>query len=121
MSKLLGQIIYKSSWRGIKVNKVNRFFPSSKLCSSCNFKNQDLQSEEVWTCPNCGVGHNRDENASKNLQNYTNPCWSGFYKHLEGVKPNKRSEGLPGSMGQVVNSKKLLKTKPKRMSKVEIF
>lgn len=117
MSKLLGQIIYKSSWRGIKIIKVNRFFPSSKLCSSCNLKNQDLQSEEAWICPNCSVKHNRDENASKNLQNYINPCWNGFYKNLETVKVNKRSSGLAGSMGQAVKSKKLLKTKPKRMNK----
>jgi len=117
MGRLLRNIIYKASWRGIKITKANRFFPSSKLCSSCNFKNQWLQSEETWTCSNCGVKHDRDENASRNLQNYTNPCWSGFYKHLETVKVNKRSSGLAGSMGQVAKGKRLLKAKPEQMDK----
>ena len=49
---------------------VNRFFPSSKLCSSCGFKNDDLElKDREWTCPNCNVKHDRDINASINLRN----------------------------------------------------
>jgi len=117
MGRLLRYIIYKASWRGIKITKASRWFPSSKLCSSCNFKNKWLQSEETWVCQNCGIKHDRDENASKNLQNYTIPCWNGFYKHLETIKVNKRSSGLAGSMGQVAKGKRLLKAKPEQMDK----
>lgn len=117
MSKLLNKIIYKASWRGIKITKASRWFASSKICSACQQKNSNLNSEEVWTCPNCNVKHNRDENASKNLQRYNDPCWNGYYKYLETVKVNKRSAGPSSSMGQAIKDKKLSKIKPKRMNK----
>ena len=46
---------------------VDRFYPSSKTCSCCGYKNQDLKlSEREWTCPECGEHHDRDLNAAKN-------------------------------------------------------
>ena len=48
---------------------VSRFFPSSKLCSNCGHKNEDLKlSERLWTCPKCKLLHDRDQNASINLK-----------------------------------------------------
>ena len=48
---------------------VNRFFPSSKLCSRCGYKNKDLSlSERTWTCPECNIFHDRDINASLNIK-----------------------------------------------------
>lgn len=49
--------------------QVDRFFPSSKLCSCCGHKNNllDLSIRE-WTCPSCHTTHDRDENAAKNLR-----------------------------------------------------
>ena len=64
---------YKSSWKGNLFLKADRFFPSSKNCSTqgCNYKNKDLKlGEKSWTCPKCGVGHDRDHNAGCNLVNY---------------------------------------------------
>lgn len=60
---------YKLEWRGKYYQEVDRFFPSSKLCSVCGYKNTDLTLEErEWTCPECGTHHHRDENASTNLK-----------------------------------------------------
>ena len=53
---------------GIELRLVDRFYPSSKLCSDCGFKYKDLKlSERFWTCSNCGSYHDRDRNAAINL------------------------------------------------------
>ena len=53
---------------GIELRLVDRFYPSSKLCSDCGFKYKDLKlNERVWTCSNCGSVHDRDINAAINL------------------------------------------------------
>ena len=54
-----------------KVIKADRYFPSSKLCSCCGWKYENLQlSERKWICPKCGTHHVRDVNAAINLKNY---------------------------------------------------
>lgn len=54
---------------GIELRLVSRFYPSSKLCSNCGYKNKDLKlKDRSWTCPECKVVHNRDVNASINLE-----------------------------------------------------
>jgi putative transposase len=62
-------LAYKSSWRSKTIQKVDRFFPSSKLCSDCGAKNVNLQlSDREWVCVECGVVHDRDENAAVNVE-----------------------------------------------------
>ena len=60
---------------GIELRLADKFYPSSKLCSTCGFKYQDLKlKERFWTCSNCGSEHDRDRNAAINLgrcQTYT--------------------------------------------------
>ena len=60
---------------GIELRLVDRFYPSSKLCSDCGFKYKELKlKERFWTCSNCGSEHDRDRNAAINLgrcQTYT--------------------------------------------------
>jgi transposase len=42
---------------------------TSKLCSSCGYKNEELKlSDRNWACPGCGCHHDRDLNAAKNIQ-----------------------------------------------------
>lgn len=54
-----------------EVIKADRYFPSSKLCSCCGWKYENLKlSEREWTCPECGTHHIRDLNAAINLKNY---------------------------------------------------
>ncbi len=67
-SELLRQIEYKQRWRGGQFVKIERFFPSSKTCSNCLFVNQDMPlSIREWDCPKCGMTHDRDINAAKNI------------------------------------------------------
>ena len=59
---------YKCDWYGKELVKVNRFYPSSKTCGDCGWINQGLKlSDREWTCNSCGVVHDRDVNASRNI------------------------------------------------------
>lgn len=54
---------------GIELRLAPRFYPSSKLCSHCGYKNVNLKlKDRHWECPDCHVVHNRDENAAINLE-----------------------------------------------------
>ena len=68
MSSLLNQIRYKSGWYGTRIVEADQWYPSSKACSACGVVNKDLGRELKWSCPNCGVIHDRNENAARNLQ-----------------------------------------------------
>ena len=63
------QLKYKAAWRGKKFIQIGRFEPSSKLCSACGFKNNELKlHHRVWTCKCCKITHDRDINAAKNIK-----------------------------------------------------
>ena len=64
---LLRKIRYKADWYGTLIVEADRFFPSSKLCSDCGHHNAALMREPYWTCPQCDVRHDRNENAALNL------------------------------------------------------
>ncbi|MGW2763553.1 RNA-guided endonuclease InsQ/TnpB family protein [Streptomyces sp. NPDC001275] len=58
---------YKAAWYGREVIAVDRFFPSSRLCSACGALAESMPlSVRTWTCV-CGATHDRDANAAKNL------------------------------------------------------
>ncbi|WP_457679269.1 zinc ribbon domain-containing protein, partial [Thermovibrio sp.] len=66
--RFISYLEYKAKLYGRKLIKVNPFHPSSKLCSVCGYKNENLKlSDRKWKCPNCGTQHDRDYNASLNL------------------------------------------------------
>lgn len=61
---------YKMEEKGKVFAKVDMFYPSSQLCSSCGHKNPEIRNLTVrqWTCPYCGMTHDRDVNAAINIR-----------------------------------------------------
>lgn len=67
-SSFISMLEYKAQWYGKKVIKIDRFYPSSKTCSSCDYIIDRLPlSVRKWKCPKCGENHVRDINAAKNI------------------------------------------------------
>ncbi len=64
------QLEYKADWYGRTLLKVDRFYPSSKLCSCCGHKLDEMRLDiREWTCPKCQSVHDRDLNAAINIRN----------------------------------------------------
>ena len=58
----------KALANGKEVISVDMFYPSSKTCSVCGYKKEDLKlSDRYWVCPQCGTKHDRDINAAVNI------------------------------------------------------
>lgn len=83
-SLFCNMIDYKSKWYGRTYIKVGSFYPSSKLCHYCGYKNTTLTlTDREWVCPNCHTLLDRDKNAALNILD-------------EGLKfLNKSGQGLP--------------------------
>ena len=67
--ELTRQLEYKAEWNERVYKKVDRYYPSSQLCSVCGYKNTNTKNLALreWICPECGTHHNRDKNASINI------------------------------------------------------
>ena len=103
---------YKSQWYGKTLIEVDRFYPSSKICSNCKQYNSAVKREDQWVCQYCKVKHQRDENATKNLleyENYTkigrkyiyNTNLNQFSKNQAELKNiNNKEKKLPESGGE---------------------
>ena len=64
------QLKYKCEWYRRDLVVIDRWFPSSKLCSKCGYKYVKLSlKERDWVCPDCGTHHSRDFNAATNIVN----------------------------------------------------
>lgn len=62
------QLEYKAKWYGRTLIKIDQFYPSSKTCSACRHICEALTLDvREWVCPCCGVCHDRDHNAAKNI------------------------------------------------------
>ncbi|HEY9866210.1 MAG TPA: RNA-guided endonuclease TnpB family protein [Candidatus Obscuribacterales bacterium] len=69
LGMLINFLSYKLEREGGRLIEVDRFFPSTKLCNCCQFKNDSLDlSVRDWICPNCQTHHDRDENAARNIR-----------------------------------------------------
>jgi putative transposase len=79
---------YKVRWYGSKLVVAPRFLPSSKTCSDCGHVLDALAlSVRTWTCPACGVEHDRDANAARGLV--------AWYRLTTGSSPGSHACGEP--------------------------
>ena len=63
-------ITYKADEQHRQYIKIDTFYPSSKLCHCCGYKNTTLKlADREWICPNCNTLLDRDNNASINILN----------------------------------------------------
>ena len=70
-TNFIDTLSYKAKWQGKKVIKIDRYFPSSQVCSNCGYQNKTIKDLSVreWFCPSCNAHHDRDINASINIRN----------------------------------------------------
>ena len=62
-------LAYKLEKKGGKLVEIDRWFPSSKLCSNCYHQVEEMPLDvREWTCPHCGTHHDRDGNAATNIR-----------------------------------------------------
>ena len=68
-SEFVRQVEYKAKWYGRTIVRIGRFEPSSKTCHDCGYILEMLTLDvREWACPQCGVWHDRDINAAKNIE-----------------------------------------------------
>ena len=95
MSGFLTKLEYKCVWYGAEFVKADRWFPSSKLCAHCGWKNDDLTlSDREWWCGGCGALNERDYNAAVNLEN-----WPGLSFPVSG-RGDRVSPATPAVVGE---------------------
>ncbi|WP_404816861.1 RNA-guided endonuclease InsQ/TnpB family protein [Streptomyces thermolineatus] len=95
-SEFRSMLEYKARWYGREVIAIDRWFPSSKLCSACGSLREGMPlNVRVWTC-DCGTTHDRDVNAAKNILAVgltASVCGAG-------VRPQRRTPGGQSAMKQ---------------------
>jgi putative transposase len=101
------QLVYKLAWHGGTLVVADRFFASSKLCSSCGAVKAKLRLDErTYCCEHCGLVIDRDLNAALNLAAYgrralsvagsgpeTRNARGGAHRRLRSDAPVKREDG----------------------------
>ncbi len=99
------QLGYKSDMRGGEVVVADRWFASSKTCSCCGHKLENLPlAVRGWTCPVCQTRHDRDGNAAINLKHYAvSSTVSACGGEGAGLGGNARAK--PAPMKQEVSAK----------------
>ena len=78
-SKFFTFLDYKANWHGRDLLKLDRFFPSSKMCNKCGYIKEDLKlSDRIITCKRCGSTYDRDINAAKNILTFATVGTTGI-------------------------------------------
>jgi putative transposase len=80
-------LAYKLESKGGKLIEVDRWFPSSKLCSNCFYQIGEMSLDvREWICPHCGIHHDRGENAAINIR-------------AEGIRMLKADDSAASAVG----------------------
>ena len=81
LTEIVRQLEYKARWKGKKLYKIDTYFPSSQICSSCGYKNPLLKNLSIrkYTCPSCHTELDRDYNAALNI------CFEWVKKYMNEV------------------------------------
>lgn len=97
------QLTYKAAMRGGQVVVADRWFASSKTCSACGHKLENLPlSARAWTCPSCGKTHDRDTNAAINLKHMAVSSTVSACGE-EGAGLGRKTPAKPASVKQEVS------------------
>ena len=82
LSEIIRVLKYKANWQNKKVIEIGRYYPSSQVCSVCNYQNRKVKdlSIRAWECPVCHSEHNRDFNASVNIM------FEGLKIYMKGLE-----------------------------------
>jgi putative transposase len=84
--ELVRQLQYKAAWYGRAVVAIDKWYPSSKRCSDCGHILDSLDLDvRQWTCPECGVCHDRDTNAAVNIK----AAGLAVYACGEAIRPGR--------------------------------
>ncbi len=93
--ELRSMLEYKTAWYGRELITVDRWFPSTHLCSACGTMTDKMPlTVREWTCDNCGTTHDRDGNAAMNLLAAglaVAACGAGVRPHRESSSRSGRS------------------------------
>lgn len=88
--EILRQLTYKAIWAGNHFVQIDRFDPSSQVCSCCSHRQKMPLDQRTYNCPSCGLVMNRDANAAINIRNW------GFEKLV--------GQGMPEPTANAVNA-----------------
>ena len=87
--EFVNMLTYKCNWNDKQLVKVDRFYPSSQICSGCGCRNKKVKNLAIrqWICECCGTLHDRDVNAAINILRY-NSARNAEYSRGGVNKPN---------------------------------
>ena len=82
ISEIIRVLKYKANWNNKKLIQIDRYYPSSQICSVCDYQNKEVKDLSIrnWECPNCHTKHNRDYNAAVNIM------FEGLEKYMKGIE-----------------------------------
>ena len=82
ISEIIRVLKYKANWNNKRLIQIDRYYPSSQICSVCNYQNKEVKDLSIrkWECPVCHTKHNRDYNAAVNIM------FKGLEKYMKVIE-----------------------------------
>jgi putative transposase len=93
LAELRRQLGYKTTWYGSRLIVADRFYPSSKTCSTCGWVKAKLTlAERTFTCEACGLRLDRDLNAARNLAKLAQHVAQGGWETQNARGADRRTQ-----------------------------